>query len=127
MLGMLTLASSPALADVVRYRYVPVDNCGRMVLKPGPDGAAGEWQPYRGAFRRAPYPKELTPTQLVTFKSPYTNGNVVLPLALPEGTPRMSYGDNRVTYSYGVFTVDVYFFEDRSAEVIYNSGLLRPL
>ncbi len=50
-----------------------------------------------------------------------------VPVALPEGTPRIEHVGNRVVYNYGTYTVAAAFLPDGSVDVIYDSGFLRPL
>jgi hypothetical protein len=118
--GGLLLTSGPsAEAARVRYHFAPAPGGGGC-LKPA---AAGErltltgWQPYNCPPPRA--------TQLVSFRHPCTGQTVTVPLALPASTPRMEYTRDRVIYNYGSDTVEVRFLQDGSAEVVYDSGLLR--
>jgi hypothetical protein len=116
--GLLLAAAQPAAAARVRYLFTaePGGNC----LKPA---AAGErltlagWRPYSCPPPRA--------TQVVCFRHPCTGQNVNVPLALPASTPRREYTRERVIFNYGSDTVEVRFLPDGSAEVIYDSGLLR--
>jgi hypothetical protein len=126
-LGLTAAALPPARADIVRFRYAPADPSGHVALRPGPAGAVGEWQPFPGSARREPYPCQLRPTQLVTFRNPYTCRNVTVPLALPDALPQVEHIGDRVSFNYGSYTVEVRFFPDDSVEAIYNSGFLRPI
>jgi hypothetical protein len=125
--GLLAGAAGPARADVLRYHYTPADVTGHVALKPGPLATPGEWQPFRGSSRREPYLKPLQPTQLVTFRHPYTGGLVTVPLALPDDTPRIEHVRDRIVFNYGSYTVAVQFFPDGSVDAIYNSGPFRPI
>jgi hypothetical protein len=117
--ALLLAAVQPASAARVRYHLEP-DGAGSGCLK---TAAAGErltlagWRPYD-----CPPPR---PTQLVSFRHPCTGRTVTVPLALPASTPRMEYARERVIYDYGDYTVEVRFLKDGSADVIYDSGLLR--
>ncbi|MBY0527514.1 MAG: hypothetical protein K2R98_29225 [Gemmataceae bacterium] len=119
----LLLCGNVASAAIVRYHYVPAGP-GPMTLAPGPTGAPGELINIRG---RQPYNCPPRPTCLVTFKHCFTGALVVVPLALPEGTPQMMHRGNRTIYNYGSYTVTVQFLEDGSVDVIYNSGLFREI
>jgi hypothetical protein len=117
--GLLLALAPPAEAARMRYHFAP-DPCGNGCLRPA---AAGErltlagWQP-----SNCPPPR---PTQNVCFRHPCTGQTVTVPLALPASTPRMEYVRERVVYNYGDYTVEVRFLKDGSADVIYDSGLLR--
>ncbi len=117
--GLLLATVQSAGAARLRYHYTP-DPAGSGCLKPA---AAGErlslsgWQP-----TDCPPPR---PTQVVTFRHPCTGQAVNVPLALPASTPRMEYVRDRVVYDYTNYTVEVRFLKDGSADVIYDSGLLR--
>jgi hypothetical protein len=116
--GLLLTSGRPADAARIRYHLAPEPGGG--CLKPP---AAGErltlagWQPYNCPPPRA--------TQLVSFRHPCTGQTVTVPLALPASTPRLEYVRDRVVYDYGSYTVEVRFRPDGSADVIYDSGLLR--
>jgi hypothetical protein len=62
---------------------------------------------------------------MVTFCHPYTHSNVAVPLALPEGTPNILHGPDRITFNYGSYAVRVRFLADGSVDVVYDSGFLR--
>jgi hypothetical protein len=122
--GVSLAAAECAHAGRVRYHYTIVDDRGATILRPVANGAPGErltwtfrWEPYQCPPPRA--------TCMVTFRHPCTGRSLVLPLALPPDVPRMEYRNNRVIYNYGSDTVEVSFATDGSADVVYNSGLLR--
>ena len=126
-LALVMLTTAPSSAEMVRFRYVPVDACGAMQqVAAGPGGAAGEL--FRGFGMTAlPYHRTFRPNQMVTFRHPYNGRCATLPLTLPEGTPRLEHRADRIVYNYGSYVVEVRFFEDGTADVVYNSGFLRPL
>jgi hypothetical protein len=64
---------------------------------------------------------------MVTFRHPFTGRNVTVPLRLPEGPPRLEHRSDRIVYNYGDYIVEARFLTDGSVDVVYNSGLLRPL
>jgi hypothetical protein len=78
-------------------------------------------------LRVLPYPYVIKPNQMVTFRHPYTGRNVTVPLRLPQGTARMEQRSDRIIYNFGDYTVEARFLPDGSVDVIYNSGLARPL
>ena len=126
LLGLLALAVPAVRAEQVRFHFVPVDACGTMrQVAAGPDGAAGESIRGLGLVPR-PYPYVVRPNQMVTFRHPYSGRNVTLPIRLPEGQPRHESRYDRVVYNYGDYIVEARFFPDGSADVVYNSGFLRP-
>jgi hypothetical protein len=92
----------------------------------GPDGAVGELRRLLGA-RVLPYNYVVRPTQMVTFRHPFTGGNATVPIYLPEGTPRMEHRSDRIIYNYSDLTVEARFLPDGAVDVIYNSGFLRQL
>jgi hypothetical protein len=128
-IALLTVCALPswAVAEQVRYHFVPVDANGTMSQVPiGPDGTMGERKRVLGA-RALPYPYVVKPTQMVTFRHAYTGRNVTVPLRLPDDPPRMVHQADRVIYNYNDYVVEARFLTDGSVDVVYNSGLLRPL
>lgn len=122
---VLLCAAAPLSAAQLRFHYVSVDAQGNTTLKPGAAGV-GEQVTWLGMARDGTN-RQPRPTHLVTFRHPYTGREVTVPLALPEGTPRMEYRRTRIVYNYGSYTVEAQFFPDGSVDVVYNSGLLRGL
>jgi hypothetical protein len=127
LLTACVMGAAPAFAEMVRFRYVPVDACGAMQqVAAGPEGAAGEL--FRGfGTRPLPYHRTFRPNQMVTFRHPYGGRLVTVPLTLPQGTPRLEHRADRSVFNYGSYTVEVRYFPDGTVDVVYNSGLLRPL
>ncbi|HKI32239.1 MAG TPA: hypothetical protein VKA46_10250 [Gemmataceae bacterium] len=119
VVGACLATAQPADAARLRYHFAP-DPGGNGCLK---TPSAGErltltgWEPYNCPPPRA--------TQLVSFRHPCTGQTVTVPLALPLSTPRMEYTRERVIYNYGSDTVELRFQKDGSADVMYDSGLLR--
>ncbi len=127
VLGALVVAAAPAQAELVRFRFAPIDACGNMSQVPaGPNGAPGELLTGFG-FRPQPYSRVFRPNQMVTFRHPYNGRNVTVPLTLPQGQPRLEYLADRIVYNYGSYVVEARFIPDGSVDVVYNSGFLRPL
>ena len=116
-----------ASAQRARFHYVPVDACGNLILRAdGPCCSFGERFAWFSTVRE-PDNRPPRPNQLITFRHPAKCRPVIVPLSLPEGTPNMSYGPDRVTYNYGSYTVTVQFANDGSVFVVYNAGFFRSL
>jgi hypothetical protein len=125
----LFLGAAPSWADAeqVRYRFVPTDACGTTTQAPiGPEGSMGELKMGLGWLPQ-PYPYVIRPNQMVTFRHPYTGRNVTVPLRMPSGTPRMEHRSDRIIYNFGDYFVEARFLPDGAVDVLYNSGLGRPL
>lgn len=123
----LILCATQARAEVVRFRYIPIDPCGNTRMIPtGPNGAIGERQVWLGSTRE-PFHTTFRPTHMVTYRHPATGANVIVPLTLPESTPNVEHVFDRIIHNYGSYTVSTIFLPDGSVEVMYNSGALRPL
>ena len=97
-LAMLAVTGA-ARAEMVRYRFVPADNCGAMRQVPtGPNGAMGELFQGFGLRPPQPFPYTFRTTHMVTFR--HSNGrNVTVPLALPEANPRIETRADRIVYT----------------------------
>lgn len=126
VLGLLLLAGPRLTAEQVRFRYLPTSPDGSTSLYRGSDGAPGVRRSWYGGAASA-YPQEVRATHMVTFRHPYTGQNVSVPITFPDGTPRIEYAGDRIIYNYGAYTVTSRFLSDGTVEVIYNSGLFRPL
>ncbi len=124
-LGLVTTLS--AHADVVRFRYRPVDSCGRMALVKSASGVTGQWRPWALGIRTANYYCEPKATHVVTFSHPCSGRSVQVPIRLPSGTPRIAYQSSAVVYSYGTYTIRVEFVQSGAVDVVYNSGAFRPI
>lgn len=116
------LSGAMAHAAVVRFRYVPSDSCATTTMKPSYEVA--ESTRWFGTVRER-YCGSLQPTHVVTFRHCYTGQNVCVPLALPEGTPTIMHGPDRITFNYGSYAIRVRFLPDGSVDVAYDSGFLR--
>jgi hypothetical protein len=121
-------AVAPAWADVLRYHYVPAADGSNVVVLANPTGAPlGERLTGLGA-PCGPARNPPRPTWMVTFRHPCTGRTVVVPLALPVGTPIIEHrGPTRLAYNYGSFSVQIQFFADGSLDVTYNNGFFRAL
>jgi len=118
-----SMSAGVASAAVVRFHYLPAESPENTTLRPA-GGGIGERIRWFGAVREL-YNGALRPTHVVTFRHPYTSRNVSVPLALPEGTPNILHGSNRIIFNYGSYTVGAHFLSDGSVDVVYDSGLLR--
>jgi hypothetical protein len=126
---LIVLAVTPTLsfAEQVRFRFIPVDACGTLAQVPaGPDGALGELRRGLG-FTPRPYTCKVCFNQMVTVRHPCTCKCLSVPVRLPEGPPRVEQRSDGVAYNYGDYVVRVVFLPDGGVDVIYNSGLFRPL
>ena len=92
----------------------------------GANSAIGELWQVLGVVPM-PYPYAFRPNVMVTFRNPYTGRNAMVPLRLPDSTPRMVHLSGSVIFNYGDYPVEARFLPDGSVDVIYNSGLMRPL
>ncbi|MBM3995447.1 MAG: hypothetical protein FJ303_15030 [Planctomycetes bacterium] len=128
-IAVLVVAACPAWASAeqVRYHFVPADACGRMTQVPaGPEGTIGELKRGLGA-RALPYPYGVKPNQMVTFRHPFTGRNVTVPIRMPAAVARMETRADRIIYNFADYTVEARFLPNGSVDIIYNSGVLRPL
>ncbi len=115
---LMMACCGPARAARVQVHYAP-DASGNMT---GTQTTSNSISFFGGP---PPVTAPVQPNQIVRFRHPATGATVNVPLALPEGTPKMRYRSNRVVYDYGSDTVEVRFLNDGTVDVIYNSGFLR--
>lgn len=118
----LLLFAGVAAGDSLTVRYP----AGSTSLFRGADGTVGDHRAWYGGPAQ-PVVNGPRPTHVVTYLHPYTGQNVNVPVTLPESTPRIHHATDRIVYNYGSYTVTSRFLPDGSVEVIYNSGLFRPL
>jgi hypothetical protein len=130
-LGVLVVVATtgPARAEVLRFHYSAAQICGNghTSLKVAPDGATGEYKTWSLSPVTKSYYCPPKATHMVTFRHPHTCQNVTVPLAFPQGTPRLAYQTNAVSFQYTGYVVRVDFLPDGSVDVVYNSGLFRPI
>src|SRR5436190_2249760 len=117
-LAALVLLPSLSYAERVRYHFVPSPDGTTVALRPSPTGAPGERLTLFGG-NAEPFPRELRATHVVTFRHPATSRNVNVPLRLPDSTPRVEYGPNRISFNYGSYLIEVFFLADGSLDVTY--------
>ncbi|MGF1582532.1 MAG: hypothetical protein ACFCD0_24675 [Gemmataceae bacterium] len=117
----------PVRADVVRFRYRPVDTCGKMALVKSSGGVTGRWRPWALGIRTANYFCEPKATHVVTFSHPCNGRPAQVPIRFPSGTPRIAYQASAIVYSYGTYTIRVEFLENGNVDVVYNSGAFRSI
>jgi hypothetical protein len=123
VLTIIVVLAGTAAAARVRFHYGPPDASGYVCLQPA--AVAAEQRAWLGAAGQpvaAP-----RPTRWLAFRHPCTGCPVTVPVALPQGTPVIEYRTGRVVYNYGSYTVAIQFLADGSVDVIYDSGLFRPL
>lgn len=122
--ALFAVGATGARAATARFRYVPADPSGRLVLQPTePTPGRSIWS---GLFRGSGF-HPPGPYRSLIFRHPATGRPVAVPVSLPEGTPQIQYRTSRVVYNYGSYAVEVDFFADGSVEVVYTSGFLRGL
>jgi hypothetical protein len=116
LLGTATRAEAARL----RFHYVATGKAPGPIVFDRVDAA--EKISFFGVVREpysGPPPK---PTCQPSFRHPRTGETVLVPLALPDSTPRMEHRGNRVIYNYGSDTVEVVFLDDGTVDVVYNCG-----
>jgi hypothetical protein len=121
--ALLLTGASHASAAIARFHYVPNGPNGALTFVPS-DPTAGERISIFGV-RADPRPPR--PTTMIRYRHPGTGRTLLVPLALPPGTPRIYHRTNRIVRDYSGYTVQVEFLADGSVDVIYNSGFLRGL
>lgn len=120
----VALAVAPASAARLVIHYAVVDGTGVAAPRTCGSSGIGEVRSGLGRFN-ACVSAPPRPTNWAVFTHPCTGRSVVVPLRLPESTPRMEYRPNRTIYNYGSYTVEVAFLPDGGVDVVYNSGLFR--
>jgi hypothetical protein len=125
-LAVLLFGAASVRAEVIRFRYVAADATGNTVLAAGPQGAPAERAAWLGGPYE-PYGRSIQPPHMVTFRHPVTGQNLNVPMAFPDSTPRMASGADRVVYNFTTYQIIARFLPDGSVQVIYNSGVLRPV
>ncbi len=116
-----------AAGDTLRLRFAPAPPDGRLLsVAIGPGGTVGELTTGVGGTPK-PFPGPWTANRLVTFRHPYSGKDVVVPMKLPDNTPRVEHIGDRVRLNYGSYYVEARFLPDGAVDVVYNSGFLRPL
>lgn len=112
-----------AQAAIARFHYAPNGPNGALTYVASEPGAGERIS----VFGVRPDPYVPRPTTMIAYRHSFTGQTVNVPLALPEGTPRIYHRTNRIVYDYSGYTVQVVFLADGSIDVIYNSGLFRGL
>src|SRR5262245_25974587 len=126
VLGLMLGIAPGVRAEVVRFRYVPADAAGTMTPASEIPGAAGVRSSWYGGARQ-PLAAAPPPNMLVTFRHPHTGRNVIVPMILPDSTPRIEHRPGSVVFNYGSYTIETIFYADGSVETVYNSGYGRPM
>lgn len=123
---LLILTASPTRAARVRYHYVPDDGPEGLPMRlSGLGESAGERVSWFGLVRQ-PFAYPPRPSRFVAFNHPASRRVVIVPLALPNDTPRMEYRNRWVIYNYGTDTVQIHFLPDGSVDVYYTNSFRRP-
>ncbi len=127
LMGILALLASVDEAEAARLRfhYGPTGCRGSAYDPAGAVSVVSERGSWFGVVREPCNSRLPRPPQYITYRPPYTGRPVTVPVALPEGTPRIEHRGGRLVYNYGSYTVEVEFLSDGSADVIYNPGPFR--
>jgi hypothetical protein len=123
VMGLVCAGPTPVRADRVRYHYAPANTCPSSSVLPV---GAGQRVSMFGTLLE-PYNCPKRATHVVTYRHAFTGQLLSVPISFPEGTPRIEYLTNRIMYNYGSYTVEAVFLPDGSVDVVYDSGLFRPL
>lgn len=119
---LLLAPAGSAWAARVRLHFGAEALCPPTPEAPCPSPECVEWLGCFKACSQLPVPNIVK-----SFQHPCTGQTILVPLALPCGTPTIEHVHRRTVYNYGSYTVEVRFLPDGSVDVIYNSGLLRAL
>src|SRR5437588_272091 len=92
--GLLLGSPGSAAADQLRLHYLPASSGATAVLQ----APAGERVSFFGMVRE-PNACPIRPNYLVTFRHAFTAQLVTVPVAFPEGTPRLEYRADRIIYN----------------------------
>jgi len=106
-------------ADDSDFRYIRPYGSQSLIWRPRDTVAVVGGQIFylpTGVSSRPP-----APNNWLTFRHPYTQSYVSVPVALPSGTPRILQQTDRVVYDYGSVSVTIQFARDGSVNVSYNS------
>jgi hypothetical protein len=60
------------------------------------------------------------PNSWLNFRHPHTHAYVIVPVALPNGTPAIERAFDRIIYKYASVEVVIHFVRDGSVNVSYN-------
>jgi hypothetical protein len=120
---VLLITGSVASAARLRFHYGPADGICDGSCKPTAAlNVTGERISLFGSPREACGDRLPRPACFITYRHACTGQLVTVPVALPEGTPRIEHRWGRLIYNYGSYTVEVVFVPDGTVDVIYNSG-----
>src|SRR4051794_41152582 len=102
-LVLMVLTESTGQGAQVRFHYVPDPTSATSSTLVVAGGTAGELSRWSGAV---PEPAAAPPraTHVVTYRHPNPGRNISVPIAFPEGTPRIEYARSRIVYNYGSFS-----------------------
>ena len=68
----------------------------------------------------SPTSQPPVPNNWLNFRHPYTHAYVSVPVALPNGTPKVEHRSDRLIYDYGFVAVVIHFVRDGSVNVSYD-------
>jgi hypothetical protein len=68
----------------------------------------------------SPTSQPPAPNTWLNFRHPSTHAYVSVPVALPNGTPKIEHRSDRIIYDYGAVAVVIHFVRDGSVNVSYD-------
>lgn len=108
-----------APADESDFHYVRPYGSRSLIWRPRDSFAVVGGQVYYSPADLTSRPP--TPNNWLTFRHPYTQAYVSVPVSLPDGMPRIVQHTDRVIYDYGLVSVIIHFVRDGSVNVAYNT------
>ena len=104
-------------AEDTDFRYVRPYGSRAMFFTPRSSFAYVGGQVY---YLPSPSTQPPAPNTWLNFRHPYTHAYVSVPVALPNGTPRVEHRSDRLIYDYGFVAVVIHFIRDGSVNVSYD-------
>ncbi len=119
VVGFLIAATTPNLpADDAEFHYVRPYGGRYLNWRPRESFAVVGGQFY--SIPPSSQPQPPAPNTWLPFRHPYTRDNVIVPVALPAGIPRIVQHHDRLIYDYGFVSVVIHFVRDGSVNVSYD-------
>jgi hypothetical protein len=115
---LLTAGSFASLrADETDFHYVRPYGSRAMFFTPRSSFAYIGGQVY---YPPSPASQPPPPNTWLNFRHPYTHAYVSVPVALPNGMPKVEHRNDRLIYDYGSVAVVFHFVRDGSVNVSYD-------
>jgi hypothetical protein len=114
---LLTAGALNARADDSTFRYVQPSGSRTMLFTPRSSFAFIGGQVYD---LPSPTAQPPIPNQVLSFRHPYTHAYMSVPVALPNGAPKVEQRSDRLIYDYGFVAVVIHFVRDGSVNVSYD-------